>query len=122
MLGAVPPASRVADLVREDRQVGRDGFVQWQRAWYGVPWRWAGTSVQLEPKADVITIWAEGERIAVHPHASRPGQRLRVPGQWTGLRQGDGRPRREALAVQVADVTVERRPLAVYEALAGVVS
>ena len=25
-------------FLREERKVGRDGYVQWQGAWYGVPW------------------------------------------------------------------------------------
>ena len=39
----------------------------------------------------------------------------RLPGQWQGLPRGDGRPRREAVAVQVPAGEVERRSLDVYE-------
>jgi transposase len=119
-LAPLPPESRVADLLREDRGVGRDGFVQWQRSWYGVPWRYAGETVQVDDRGGVITIWAKGQVIATHPHATRPGERLRVPGQWADMPSGDGRPGREALAVQIADIVVERRSLAIYEVAAGV--
>ena len=62
-----------------------------------------------------VEVWAGDERIAVHPRTQRPGKRLILPGQWTGLPKGDGRPRPEALAVQTPVGEVERRPLEVYE-------
>src|SRR6185436_12904602 len=35
-------AERLEPFLREERRVGRDGFVAWERGWYGVPWTWAG--------------------------------------------------------------------------------
>ena len=57
--------------------------------------------------------------LAVHPRAERPGERFTAPGQWEGLPRGDGRPPREAVAVQVAVDEVERRSLDVYELAAA---
>ena len=64
-----------------------------------------------------MEIWAGDERIAVHPRAQKQGQRFILPGQWSGLPRGDGRPRREAVAVQVpiSMGEVERRSLDAYE-------
>jgi len=55
----------------------------------------------------------------VYPRGTRPGQRQTHPQQWTGLAPRDGRPRPEARGVQLLDVEIERRPLAVYAALVG---
>ncbi|MCL6450442.1 MAG: IS21 family transposase, partial [Acetobacteraceae bacterium] len=43
----LPPAARLAPFLREERRVGRDGYVQWEGAWYGVPWQWAGRVVEV---------------------------------------------------------------------------
>jgi transposase len=115
-----PPApDRLAPFLREERTVGRDGYVAWERAWYGVPWRWAGRAVQLQAEADLVEIFAGEDRLAVHPRATRRGQRLTLPGQWAGLPGGDGRARPEPLAIQLAGVEVEQRPLELYDALVG---
>ena len=62
-----------------------------------------------------VEIWAGDERIAVHPRSQKPGQRFILPGQWQGLPRGDGRPKPEAMAVQIPVGQVERRSLGVYE-------
>jgi transposase len=36
----LPGPERLAPFMREERRVGRDGFVAWERGWYGVPWTW----------------------------------------------------------------------------------
>jgi transposase len=117
-LRPLPPGPRLEPFFREDRKVGRDGFVQWERSHYGVTWPWAGQVVQVAASADVVEIWAGEQRLAVHPRSPQPGKRFSVPNQWAGLGIGDGRPRREALAVQLAMAEVEQRSLGTYEALA----
>jgi transposase len=120
-LQALPDAGRLRPFVREERKVGRDGYVRWDGAWYGVVWTWAGKTVQVEPSAATVELWAGEDRLAVHPRATKAGQRFTLPGQWVGLPTGAGgatRPRRETLAVQLPTVVVETRPLAVYAALA----
>jgi len=118
-LQPLPGRERLAPFLREDRAVGRDGFVQWERSWYGIPWPWPAPTVQVQADGATVQPWTGEQRLAVHPRASRPRQRFTAPGQWDGLRAGDDRPRKEALAAQVPTVEVERRPLAVYAALAG---
>ena len=80
-------------------------------------WKHAGQVVEVQADAETVQLWAGSDRLAVHPRATRPGQRLTAPGQWDGLPTADGRPRREALAAQVPTVEVQQRSLAIYEEL-----
>ncbi|MDP6494829.1 MAG: IS21 family transposase, partial [Dehalococcoidia bacterium] len=118
-LSPLPEPGRLTPFLREDRKVGRDGYVQWDRSWYGVPWSWAAKTIQVALSTGMVEIWSGDQRVAVHPRAQRPGQRFTLPGQWKGLPNGDGGPRKEPLAVQVSTVEVERRSLDVYELLAA---
>ena len=118
-LGKLPERSRLAPYLREDRLVARDGFVSWEGSRYGVHWKWVGATVQVGQRQGTVEIWASQERLAVHPRAQQPGQRFILPGQWEGLPKADGRPHKEALAVQVPVGEVERRSLEVYELAAA---
>ena len=71
--------------------------------------------VQVAQRQGTVEIWAGDERIAVHPRAQKQGQRFILRGQWSDLPRRDGRPRREAVAVQIPVGEVERRSLDVYE-------
>lgn len=115
----LPHPERVEPFVREERRVGRDGFVMWERGWYGVPWTWAGQRVHVAATESTVELWAGGERLALHPRATRPGQRLLLPGQWAGLPRSDGRRAAEPLGRQRAGLDVETRSLAVYDQVAG---
>lgn len=122
-LRPLPSQERLRPWLREQRQVGRDGYVQWERAWYGLPWPWRpGQLVQVQPGEGVVELWVGDQRVAVHPRALRPGQRFTHPQQWAGLSAKSGRPRPEPRAVQWPTVEVERRSLSTYEALAEAVS
>ena len=118
-LGALPDRGSLSVYLREDRKVGRDGYVAWDGSRYGVPWSWSGSVVQVGVSAGMVEIWSGDERLAVHPRSHRRGQRLTLPGQWEGLVNGESGRKREALAVQVSAQQVERRSLEVYELLAG---
>lgn len=113
----LPEVGRWTVFLREERKVGRDGYIQWDGAWYGVHWNWVGQLVQVQATASSVEVWSGDQRLAVHPRAQRPGQRFTLPGQWKGLQNGDARPHKEALAVQVPSVEVQRRSLDVYEVL-----
>lgn len=54
-LTTLPGAGRLAPFLRESREVGRDGFIQWERSWYGVHWMWAGKTCRSKPKATPLT-------------------------------------------------------------------
>ena len=118
-LGVVPGRSGLGVYLREDRKVSRDGYINWDGSWYGVPWTWAGSTVRVGVGAGTVEIWSGQERLAVHQRAHRRGQRLTLPGQWDGLVNADTGPKREALAVQVSAQRVESRSLDVYELVAG---
>jgi transposase len=115
----LPNLERMLPLLREDRKVGRDGYVRWEDGWYGVPWTWVGQRVQVQATETTVEIWGEEQRLAVHPRAQRAGQHLTLPGQWQGLGKGEAQPRKGLLAVQLPTIEVQRRPLAVYELLAA---
>ncbi len=117
-LRPLPAPERLVPFLREERKVGRDGFVQWERGWYGVDGSWAGRAVEVQPGDDTVELWAGDRRLGIFPRATHPGQRFVAPGQWASLKQLEERPRREPLAVQVPAVEVERRSLGVYEAVA----
>jgi hypothetical protein len=84
-----------------------------------VPWTWAGQRVHVAGTESTVEIWGGGTRLAVHPRATRPGQRLVLPGQWAGLPRSDARRAAEPLGHQRVALDVETRPLAVYDELVG---
>lgn len=118
-LRALPGAERLQPFLREERRVGRDAYVRWQRSAYGVSWLWVGQTVQVQANEETVEIWAGDERLAVHPRALRPGQHLPAPNQWDGLPGWDARPLQEALAMQSARIEVEKRALTLYDQAAG---
>jgi hypothetical protein len=75
--------------------------------------------VQVAATESLVELWAGSTRLAVHPRATRPGQRLVLPGQWAGLRRTDARRPADPLGQQRAALEVEARPLAIYDALVG---
>ena len=118
-LGKLPERPALAPYLREDRMVARDGFVSWEGSRYGVHWQWVGATVQVGQRAGTVEIWSGDQRLAAHhPRAQNAGQRFTMPGQWKGLPRADGRPQKEALAVQVPVGQVERRSLDVYDLVA----
>lgn len=117
-LQPLPGLASLAPFLRETRRVGRDGFVSYDRAAYGVPWQWAGQDVQVQAAATTIEIWRQDVRLAVHPRALHPGQRFAVPGQWEGITAASDRPPTEPVARQLPSIEVQQRSLASYEALA----
>ncbi len=117
-----PGWGKVAVFVREQRTVGRDGYVKWGRAYYGVPWQYAGKVVEIQCSGSMVEIWHGDTRIAVHPKALRQAQFLTAPGQWNGLKQSSSRARRELVAIQLPSLEVECRSLDVYSRLAEAVN
>ena len=53
-LRSLPDRGRLTPFLREERKVGRDGYVQWQGSWYGVPWTWAGQGVQVQAEGSLV--------------------------------------------------------------------
>ena len=51
-----PGWGKVAVFVREQRTVGRDGYVNWENAYYGVPSQYAGKSVEVQCVGSMVEI------------------------------------------------------------------
>jgi len=119
-LRPLPSASVLAQFICEERKVSRDGFVAFGGSRYGVPWAFAGRTVEVREIGHHVEILANNVRIAVHPKALLPGTVVPMVGQWNGLPLGgDARPK-DAVAIRVSSPEVEARSLRVYEALAEV--
>ena len=61
-LGGLPERSALAPYLRDDRRVAHDGYVHWEGSCYGVPWRWAGATVQVGQRSGTVEIWTGGQR------------------------------------------------------------
>jgi transposase len=118
-LRPLPGRERLLPFLREERVVGRDNYVRWERASYGVPGNWVHKTVQVQANEETVEIYAGQQRLAVHPRASKPGQHLKAPGQWAGVATQNSQPRPEALAKELPDVEVERRSLSFYDRAGG---
>ena len=82
-------------------------------------YEWVGATVEVGERRGSTEVWSGDERIAVHPWAQQPEQRFTLPGQRSGLRRGDNRPRQEAVTVRVPVGELERCSLDVYELVSG---
>ena len=114
--------NRVAFLpfLSEERKVGKDGFLSFGGSRYGVPWSFAGRTVEVRENGCHIEVYSAGVRVAVHPKAVIPGSVVPLPGQWDGVPLGSEGGARQALATRVSSVDMEVRSLKVYEAVAEV--
>ena len=122
-LTPLPDTERLRPFLRERATVGRDGYVRWNRAWYGLPWPWkSGQKIEVEANGDLVFLWSGDELLAVHPKATKAGQRLTHPRQWSGMPQTTERRPIEPTAVQLPAVEVERRSLALYDLVTEVTS
>jgi hypothetical protein len=122
-LAPQPTPDRLKPFLGEERTVGRDGYVQWDRSWYGLPWPWKpGERVQVQPGNEIVEIWSGDQRLVVHARAIKPWQRLNHPRQWAGIPSESNRPAKEPMALRLPSLNVEKRPLKVYEDLVWAVS
>ena len=80
-LGGLPERSALAPYLRDDRRVAHDGYVHWEGSRYGVPWRWAGATVQVGQRSGTVEIWAGDQRLAVHPPRRTPRAALHRAGR-----------------------------------------
>lgn len=113
-------------LVLERRRVARDSFVSYAGSWYSVPAEYAGREVWVRQTEDRLLICEGDEVLAAHPLADRPFQRLVNREHFRALAMR--RDLRLQLEVEEAlaraprlqlpvGPEVEKRSLAVYEAL-----
>lgn len=112
-----PPYAYVDD---ELRKVARDAYVAWQGSRYSVPWQYAGKEVWVREDAARVAVQHGAERIAVHDKAPRKHSVVTQADHHRSIPLGTGRNVGKIL-IQVRQTapTVEIRPLAAYEAVAG---
>ncbi|MEQ4306287.1 IS21 family transposase [Plantactinospora sp. B6F1] len=141
------PARAYVVAARHLRHVGKDCLVAYDANLYSVPARRVRHRQLVEVRATAATIAIHatmpdqhGETLlASHPRAVGRGARIVDPGHWDGLPDGHTRaittgdtpPARTRLApgagplqallnrAAAAQVTVDRRPLSVYDQIAG---
>jgi transposase/DNA replication protein DnaC len=121
-LRSMPNSSVLAAFLSEERKVGRDGFVSFGGSRYGVPWAFAGKTVEVRENGYHVEVFSSGVRVAIHPKAVLPGTVVPLNGQWDGVPLGDPSRPKSPLAVRVTSPEVEVRSLKVYENLAEVSS
>lgn len=124
-LKPLPSLASLSVFVRESRKVGWDGFISYGGNFYGVPWRYAGQTVEVQADHLEVQVFSGELRVAVHPRSAQRGARFLVEAQYEGLPMpGDQTPRRQVrLAFQAEEfpeVRVEQRSLAEYAALVSV--
>ncbi|MBI0447300.1 IS21 family transposase [Deinococcus sp. DB0503] len=124
-LKPLPSLESLSVFVREPRKVGWDGFVSYGGNFYGVPWRYAGQTVEVQADNLEVQVFSSSTRIAVHPRSAQRGARFLVEAQYDGLPvPGDDAPRRRALLASqtegLPEMHVEQRSLAEYDALVTV--
>jgi len=121
---ALPEERRLQPFLREERNVGRDGFVQWENAWYGLPAPWQpGQKVQVQPRNGYVEIWHQDKLLAVHPLALKAGQRFKHPRQWDDVQAATNhRQQHESVPCHYPECQVDARDLRIYEAVAEAVS
>jgi hypothetical protein len=71
----VPPESAVWTKVK----VHRDAHIQFEKAYYSVPFRLMGQPLWLKATAATVRLYREHELVATHPRQMRPGARCPVP-------------------------------------------
>lgn len=116
------PDKVIRDKYRwETRKVTRDGYVSFDGARYGVPWQYSGKEVRVRICGDFFEAY-DGEAIIAHHKVEYvSGRIVWLRGQYQGLAERNGIAAPFSYA-RKTDLTVEVRPLSIYDNLAGVIS
>ena len=116
------PSKAVRDRYRwETRKVMRDGLVSFDGAKYGVPWQYSGREVRVRISGDEFEAYDGEVRIAHHKVVYTSGRIVWLKGQYEGLAERNGIASPFSYARQVDTLTVEVRPLTIYDKIAGVI-
>jgi transposase len=108
----------------EPRQVTIDGFVSYDGVLYGLPAQaqLVGTTVLVGCHCGQLRIYAQGQLVAEHTARAVSGTQVLHPEQFSGVPVAAKQQQARApLGHQVAAVRLERRSLADYDQLCGVV-
>ena len=115
----MPDHRYMSMFVSRDRKVSRDGFVSFDGSRYGVPWLYAGKTVQVREIGHYVEIMVGSTRVALHSKA-KPGSTVKLQDQWSGLLMDSPGPSRQCgIALLVPDPDVQVRGLSEYDQLCG---
>lgn len=119
-LKCLPPREHWKPYLLERRRVSQDGFVGYDGARYGVPWRYSGREVTVFERNGQVEVQIGYELISRHEKTTKSREIRTCPDQYKGLTLAQGYlvPRPRATQIPVHDVEV--RSLEVYEQLTGV--
>jgi transposase len=116
------PVNQRADypyLDDEPRKVARDAYVAWKGSRYSVPWEYAGREVHVRECGSEIEVLCGANRIATHALATGHHHVVTNGRHHEGIPLGARNTGKTLVHIQQGAPAVERRPLAVYESLAG---
>jgi transposase len=111
-LSALPEAPYIP-LVTVGRRVARDGFVSYNGNAYSVPDGLEHSEVQVRATLTDLWLLQDGRVLAVHPLLDGRGERRLHPSHTRG--RGERLARERDAGESFESVTVQRRPLDVYE-------
>ena len=111
-----PPCPFIDD---EQRKVARDAYVSWKGSRYSVPWHYAGKEVWVRDRGPSVEIRYSAERIAVHAPAASRHQIVTLSHHHVGIPAHSHQSAKTLIHTVQSAPTVEHRPLAAYEAIAG---
>lgn len=111
-------------VVEEGRKISRDCFVSYRGNQYSVPYRYAGRNATVRLEDDLLRVFVGADELCCHEVLSGTGRVCRVEAHFHGLLEevmGEEPGRKQGLPVLRFEpvVEVEKRSLAVYEALCG---
>lgn len=116
----LPPLS-VRDLYRwEIRKVTRDGFVSYDGVKYGLPWEYSNREVRVRAINGQFEAYAGEVRILSRKMEYTSGKILFLKGQYRGLAEQEGMAFPLPHGIQAKNLTVETRPLTIYDEWMGV--
>lgn len=107
------PGSPYIPLVTVGRRTARDGFVSYNGNAYSVPDGLARSEVQVRATLTDLWLLQDGQVVAIHPLLDGRGGRRLHPSHVRGRAERSARERDAGDSFE--SVTVQRRPLDVYE-------
>lgn len=116
------PMGAFRNVLKLQRRISRDGMVSVEGNEYSVPDTTRRRPVEVHVLADELRIYEGGRLIASHPPLQGRGRRRIAAGHRRFPAPGNAKVRRhdlDARPLGVPGEQVERRTLAVYEAVAG---
>jgi transposase len=115
------PAKGIRDKYRwEVRKVTREGLISFDGAKYGVPWQYSNREVRVRALDGFFEVY-DGEVRIIHEKIEyASGKIVWLKGQYQGLAEKGGVAVPLSYAFKTETISVEIRPLSVYDEMMGV--